>query len=166
MLQDILLQCTSASVIISLIWAIALYFCIKSIFCYMSKKQQTKHEMAKEDRAHELSMKDKSFDQEQKWAQFEKLSASTDESLKKRIEEMEQSISSLNRQLKHEKENNDLNKKMLSYYEECFKQLKVQIVADKKEPTAENKQPEKNQPAAEKKDSAEDNEEKIEDNKE
>ena len=123
--------------------------------------------MAEDKLEHEETMKENAYEQEKAWAKFNELSASTDESLKKRIEEMEQSIASLNRQLEHEKGKNDLNKKLLSSYEECFKQLKVQIAGDKKEPTVENKQPatEKKDKAANNQQPAADNEEKVANNK-
>lgn len=176
MLQVILLQCSSAipsqspkmgcvcshpAVMISLILAIALFLCVLLVLCYLHCRNKMKKEMAEKELEHEIKMKEKAFEQEQVWAGFKELSASTDESLKKRIEEMGQSISSLSSQLEHEKENNDLTKKMLSYYQECFKQLKVRIVADYKEPAADDKEK-----AVDDEEPAADNEETVTDDKE
>lgn len=123
--------CNHSSAWVPVIWALIVIISVALVLCYLHNrnKLKMKKEMADNDHQHELELKDKVFEHEKEWAHFKDISVSTDEALKKRVIEMEQTISSLNNQLKHEQEKNELSNKLLSSYDEIFKKLRAQIVA-------------------------------------
>ena len=86
--------------------------------------------MAEDAQKHELYLKEAANKYEKEWADFNKIKASTDEELKKQVSEMKESIVSLESKLRHEKDNNELNGKILSSYEDYFKKMNIKITAD------------------------------------
>ena len=120
-------------VMISLIWAIALFLCVCCVSYFLHKSDVIKKEMAAEEHKHEQTMKDMAYEQEKYWAKFNGVSAQAAELLKNQIEKMDQSISTLINELNHQKEMNELTSKTVSYCQECVEKLKEQIVGDNKE---------------------------------
>ena len=81
---------------------------------------------------HEEEIKEKADNREKEWAGFGEMKKSTDEALKKKIEEMELKIKELESEIRYEKYNNDILKKQLKMYSDIFEDLKIDLKVQEK----------------------------------
>ena len=102
-----------------LIWAIvilvALYIVLKY---YCLPKIQLNQER---------KMKADAFEREKEWADLLELKASTDDVLRKKVDDLNTEKKELEDELKMEKYNRGLLEKQLSLYSDIFAQLKVEV---------------------------------------
>lgn len=102
-----------------LLWAIAFLVAI-----YMIMKNYC---LPKIRLSHERQMKIDANKQEKEWADFDNTKASTDDALKKKVDDLKQENSKLKEELKSEKYNRGLLEKQLKLYSDIFTELNVEV---------------------------------------
>ena len=76
---------------------------------------------------HERQMKIDANKQEKEWADFDNTKASTDDALKKKVDDLKQENSKLKEELKSEKYHRGLLEKQLKLYSDIFTELNVEV---------------------------------------
>lgn len=102
-----------------LLWAVVILVAI-----YMILKNYC---LPKERFNHERQIKAEAFDREKEWADLLELKASTDDALRKKIDDLNKEKKELEDELKMEKYNRGLLEKQLSLYSDIFSQLEMEV---------------------------------------